>query len=226
MTLHQHQKITIPGPAGALQALYQAGETGKPAVVVCHPHPQHGGTMRNKVVYWIARAFEDAGCSVLRFNFRGVEQSDGAWDNGRGEADDAAAALNWIHDQRPDNPLWLAGFSFGCYAGLKAARHDARVSRLFAIAPAVNLWSFAFMQGEQRPLTVIAGTADEIVPFAQVQASVAGQDKINFHAIEGAGHFFPDHKDQMMAALGGAVRGEEEGFPNPLLLTPPNPPTY
>jgi len=205
MIQHQHQKIIVPGPVGALQSLYQRGETGQAAVVVCHPHPQHGGTMRNKVVYWIARAFEDAGCSVLRFNFRGVEQSEGEWDDGHGEADDAAAALNWLHARHPDSPLWLAGFSFGCYAGLQAARNDARVSRLFAIAPAVNLWSFAFMQGDQRPLTVIAGNNDEIVPFALVQASVAGQSNIHFHAIEGAGHFFPNHKDEMITALSADI---------------------
>jgi alpha/beta superfamily hydrolase len=198
---HHHQPLLIAGPAGALQALYQPGETGKPAVVLCHPHPQYGGTMRNKVVYWMGRAFEDTGCSVLRFNFRGVEKSEGVWDEGNGEADDARAALDWLYTQHPESELWLAGFSFGCYAGLQAARADARVSHMFAVAPAVNLWSFAFMQGETRPITVISGTDDEIVPFAQVRASVRGKRNISFHAIEGAGHFFPGHMDQMTAAL-------------------------
>ncbi len=206
MTLHQHQKVMLAGPSGQLEGLYQKGEAGKPAIVVCHPHPQYGGTMRNKVVYWIARAFEDRGCSVLRFNFRGVEKSEGEWDKGRGESHDASAALDWLHKQHPDSPLWLAGFSFGCYAGLQAARRDKRVSRLFAVAPAVNLWSFAFMQGDQRPFTVISGTADEIVPFEQVRANVVGQSNIRFHHIEGAGHFFPEHKDQMISALMTDVR--------------------
>jgi len=201
MSQHQHKSLFVDGPTGRLQALYQPGDAAKPAVVVCHPHPQYGGTMRNKVVYWMGRAFEDAGCSVLRFNFRGVEGSDGQWDEGVGEADDARAALDWLHGLHPQSPLWLAGFSFGCYAGLQAARADARVSRMFAVAPAVNLWSFAFMRGENRPVTVIAGTADEIVPFAQVRASVRGKSNISFHAIEGAGHFFPDHMTQMTAAL-------------------------
>jgi len=201
MSQHRHQPVLIQGPTGALQALYQPGETGKPAVVVCHPHPQYGGTMRNKVVYWMGRAFEDVGCSVLRFNFRGVEQSEGEWDDGNGEADDARAALDWLHDRHPKSELWLAGFSFGCYAGLQAARTDARVSHMFAVAPAVNLWSFAFMQGETRPVTVVSGTADDIVPFEQVRASVAGKPNISFHAIEGAGHFFADHMDEMAAAL-------------------------
>jgi len=157
--------------------------------------------MRNKVVYWMGRTFEDAGYSVLRFNFRGVEQSQGEWDEGRGEADDARAALDWLYARHPQSSLWLAGFSFGCYAGLLAARNDARVSRMFAVAPAVNLWPFAFMQGETRPVTVISGTADEIVPFEQVRTSVQGVPNIHFHAIAGAGHFFPNHMDQMRAAL-------------------------
>ena len=208
MSQHQHKQVFIDGQAGALQALYQPGEAGKPAVVICHPHPQFGGTMRNKVVYWMGRAFEDIGCSVLRFNFRGVEQSEGEWGEGIGEADDARAALDWLFAQHPESQLWLAGFSFGCYAGLQAAREDTRVNRMFAVAPAVNLWSFAFMQGETRPVTVVSGSADEIVPFEQVRASVQGKPNICFHAIEGAGHFFPEHMDKMMAALVADVNGE------------------
>ena len=123
----QHHPVFIPGPAGRLQGLYKEGSDEHPAVVICHPHPQFGGTMRNKVVYWMARAFEDQGCSVLRFNFRGVDQSEGVWDEGRGEAEDARAALNWLQEMHPDSPLWLAGFSFGTYAGLQAARAQAAV---------------------------------------------------------------------------------------------------
>lgn len=201
MSERQHKKLFFEGPAGRLQALYHPGEAGKPAVVICHPHPQFGGTMRNKVVYWMSRAFEEKGCSVLRFNFRGVELSEGAWDEGIGEADDARVALDWIHELCPDSELWLAGFSFGCYAGLQAARTDDRVSRMFAVAPAVNLWSFSFMYGESRPISVVSGTDDEIVPFSSVAGSVEGKDNIRFHAIQGAGHFFPQHMDAMVSAL-------------------------
>lgn len=204
---HRHRNIYIEGPAGRLQAIYQPGDPGRPAVVVCHPHPLYGGTMRNKVVYWMARAFEDMGCSVLRFNFRGVEESEGVWDEGSGEADDAAAALSWLHACHGDAPLWLAGFSFGCYAGLQAARRDTRVSHMFAVAPAVNLWSFDFMRGEERPITVVAGTADEIVPFGQIKRSVAAKRNIHFHPIEGAGHFFPQHMEQMSSLLLADIGG-------------------
>ncbi|MDQ6957131.1 MAG: alpha/beta fold hydrolase [Mariprofundaceae bacterium] len=202
MPSHHHEKLFLQGAAGKLQALYQPGKAGKPAIVVCHPHPLYGGTMRNKVVYWIARAFEDQGFSVLRFNFRGVEQSEGVWDEGNGESEDVITALDYLHMKHPDSPLWLAGFSFGTYAGLKAAKQDARVERMFAIAPAVNLWSFDFMQGETRPLTVISGTADEIVPFKQVQLWINSMPShVDFHAIDGAGHFFPQHMNDMTDCL-------------------------
>lgn len=202
MPRHHHEKLFLQGEAGNLQALYQPGEAGKPAIVVCHPHPLYGGTMRNKVVYWIARAFEDKGCAVLRFNFRGVEQSEGEWDEGKGESDDVLTALNYLQEQNPDSPLWLAGFSFGTYAGLKAARQDQRVERMFAIAPAVNLWTFDFMQEEERPLTVVSGTDDEIVPFEQVQSWIKIMPKaVCFHAIDGAGHFFPQHMSAMTDCL-------------------------
>jgi len=201
MTTHHHESLFLPGPAGRLQALYQPGEAGQPAVVICHPHPQYGGTMRNKVVYWMGRAFEDRGCTVLRFNFRGVEQSHGEWDDGCGEAEDAAAALAWLHARHGDAPLWLAGFSFGCFAGLQAAHADAEVARMFAVAPAVNLWSFDFLDGEQRPVTVVSGTADEIVPFEAVKRWCEANPMVMLQTIEGAGHFFPEHMTQMMAFL-------------------------
>ncbi|MDQ6971661.1 MAG: alpha/beta fold hydrolase [Mariprofundaceae bacterium] len=197
----QHKRIIIEGPAGRLQALHRAVDKPRAAVLVCHPHPQYGGTMNNKVVYWMARAFEDAGCAVLRFNCRGVEQSEGCWDEGRGEALDAAAALHWLAATYPDTPLWLAGFSFGCDAGLQAARLDARVARMFAVAPAVNLWDFSFMQGEQRPLSVVAGTRDEIVPYVAISAAVKLLPFARLHSIKDAGHFFPQHRLEMAAAL-------------------------
>ena len=201
MKLQRREQLFIDGPAGRLQALYKPGDTDQAAVVVCHPHPQHGGTMHNKVVYRMGRAFEDSGFSVLRFNFRGVESSDGSWDEGCGEADDAAAALDWIHAKHAASPLWLAGFSFGCYAGLQAARYDERVSRLFAVAPAVNLWPFDFMVGNMTPITVIAGTADDIVPYGAVSDWVASQASATFHRIEGAGHFFEGYLEPMRHAL-------------------------
>ncbi|MDQ7005058.1 MAG: alpha/beta fold hydrolase [Ghiorsea sp.] len=197
MSSHHPEKMMLDGPAGKLEALYHQGEAGKPAIVVCHPHPVYGGTMRNKVVYWMTRAFEELGFSVLRFNFRGVEKSEGKWDEGVGEADDVTAMIDWLEENHPNSPLYLAGFSFGTYAGLQAARHDSRIQKMLAVAPAVNLWSFDFILGDTRPLTIIQGTADEIVPFEQVKTFASKLPHVQFYEVESAGHFFPNHLEEL-----------------------------
>ncbi len=195
------QRIFIAGSSGQLEAIYNPVEQPKAAIAICHPHPQHGGTMHNKVVFWMARAFASQGCCVLRFNFRGVEGSEGEWDDGQGEADDALAALQWLYDKHPYTPLWLGGFSFGCYAGLKAAANMPQVSRLFAVAPAVNLYDFSFIDNDPRPLTVIHGDKDEIVPYHAVSKWAQKRAHLNFVTIAGAGHFFPQHKQALLDAL-------------------------
>jgi len=195
------KRLFIPGPAGRLQALYEPRGKGRAAMVICHPHPQYGGTMRNKVVYTVARAFADSRCATLRFNFRGVERSEGAWDEGRGEVEDVRAALDWMALRCPKISLWMAGFSFGCYAGLKAARSDARIERMFAVAPAVNHWDFSFMQGEMRPVTVIHGDEDAIVPLSRVRPWVKTLPRVRFHVVEGADHFFSGHLQDLRRLL-------------------------
>lgn len=127
-----------------------------------------------------------------------MEKSEGSWDEGDGEADDVTAMINWLQETHPESPLYLAGFSFGCFAGLQAASKDSRIEKMIAVAPAVNLWSFDFMSGDTRPLIVIQGTSDEIVPFEAVKSWVAGQDQVKFFCIENAGHFFPDHMAELM----------------------------
>jgi len=212
----QHRRLFIDGPAGRLQTLYAPGDPHRPAVVVCHPHPLHGGTMRNKVVYWIARAFEDRGCSVLRFNFRGVEQSQGTWDEGKGETEDAAAALDWLRVWHPRAALWLAGFSFGCYAGFAAAHADTHVSRLFAVAPAVDRYDFSFMRSDTRPIAIVQGDADEIVSAEAVTTWASNHPNAAIDIISGAGHFFSDHMAEMTHALTAQAFPEDQpgGIPN------------
>jgi alpha/beta superfamily hydrolase len=120
-------RIDLPVAHGALEAILKESATPFAAVVVCHPHPVHGGTMNNNVVYRVAKALTDAGASVLRFNFRGVGRSTGAYDNGVGEEDDARAALDFLAERAPGIPLWMAGFSFGARVGLTVGDADARV---------------------------------------------------------------------------------------------------
>src|SRR5215467_8091746 len=109
------ETVFLDGPAGRLESLLEEPEDREPreAVLVCHPHPQFGGTMHNKVVYRIARGLRRAGAVVLRFNYRGVNLSEGSYDEGEGELEDARACLNFLHSRYADLPLTLAGFSFG-----------------------------------------------------------------------------------------------------------------
>src|SRR5438477_3046095 len=109
------ESLFIPGPAGRLEAILEEPADREPreAVLVCHPHPQHGGTMHNKVVYRIARGMRRAGAVVLRFNYRGVNLSEGQYDHGVGEREDARTALNFVRERYADLPFALAGFSFG-----------------------------------------------------------------------------------------------------------------
>lgn len=167
--------------------------------------------MRNRVVYWMARTFEELGCTVLRFNFRGVEESEGEWDGGVGECDDAAAVCDWLAGRMPGSPLWMGGFSFGCYAGLRAAAGDGRVVRLFAVAPPVHHFDFGFMADNGKPLVVIQGDADEIVPAEAVARWAAEVPNARLHRIAGAGHFFPDHLPELQRLLRGAAAHDGSG---------------
>ncbi len=203
----QSQRIELAGPAGKLQALYSKPSLEpKVAVVLCHPHPLYGGTMQNKVVYWLARVFEAQGCAVLRFNFRGVGNSQGSWDEGAGESRDVLAALNALAEKHPKAELWLAGFSFGAYAAALASVIDQRVQHLFAIAPAVNHWSFDFLASWDKPVHVFQGCDDEIVPAEQVFAWAERMPNMNLHRFEGAGHFFPNHAEALQEALRSRIQ--------------------
>ena len=133
------ETLFVAGPAGRLEALMEEPEHGAPheIALVCHPHPQHGGTMHNKVVYRIARGLRRAGAVALRFNYRGVNLSEGIYDEGEGELEDARACLAYLRTRYPELPFTLAGFSFGSRIALRigcgdkaasAANHRGRVS--------------------------------------------------------------------------------------------------
>ncbi|HAJ44288.1 MAG TPA: alpha/beta hydrolase, partial [Alcanivorax sp.] len=115
-------RLALEGPEGTLEAVLE-GETENPAMIaiVCHPHPQFGGTMDNKVVTTLIRAARDAGAAALRFNFRGVGESQGAYSDGIGEVEDLIAVHRWLSKKYPGAPLWLAGFSFGSFVAARGA---------------------------------------------------------------------------------------------------------
>ncbi len=191
-------EINLNGPDGHLEARYQAGNApDSPIAVVLHPHPLHGGTMNNKVAYTLFRCFADAGFAVLRFNFRGVGRSEGVYDEGEGELDDALAALAWMkyqHERRKGT--WIAGFSFGGWIAAKTLMHHSDIEGYVLVAPAVNKYDFAFLDTVPCDGLIVQGTKDDIVPAVSVRDLAETLNKqdhtTTLELVEGAGHFFVD----------------------------------
>ena len=180
----------IQGPCGALECVVEepVGQAATlPLAVICHPHPLHGGTLDNKVAQTLARAFLQLGYRTVRFNFRGVEQSQGVWGEGPGEVEDALAVIR--HFREPGQPLALAGFSFGGYVATQAAAHLAgsdSVHRLVLVGPAVDTFPMA---AAPAGTLIIQGEADDVVPLSSV-LRWAGEQSLPVTVIPRAGHFF------------------------------------
>ncbi len=164
------------------------------AMIICHPHPEQEGTMTNKVVTTLAKAGELCGAVTLRFNFRGVGQSEGMFDNARGELDDLRAVIAWVQQQYPDLPIWLAGFSFGSYIAARVANDDGIAKKLISIAPPVGLssyYDFVSLTKISCPWLVVQGDSDEVVSFANVQAwATYPPAPLEFIMMNDVGHFF------------------------------------
>lgn len=186
--------IMIPSPAGFLEArLQEQDDPSAPVALILHPHPLYGGTMHTKVVYTLFSSFFEEGFTVVRFNFRGVGQSTGSYDEGRGELDDAEAVLAWLKARYPGaQRWWIAGFSFGAWLTLKVATRHPACEGFVAVAPPASRFDFDFLE-KMAPLgLIIQGSADEVVDPASVYA-LADRVHIPLHTIEGADHFFRDH---------------------------------
>lgn len=165
--------VDIPVAHGRLEALLWKVDEAVGSVVVCHPDPQHGGTMHNHLTYRLARAFRDQRVNALRFNFRGVGRSTGEYDEGRGEVDDARAALDFLAQQHPGLPLYAAGFSFGSRVALQLAVDEVRVQKVLAAGLAIDLLDFSFAKGLRKPKAFIQSERDEYGPLEKVRAWVA-----------------------------------------------------
>jgi alpha/beta superfamily hydrolase len=183
-------RLAVPGPAGEIAcALDAPAATSAPrgVAVVCHPHPQHGGTMDNKVVMTLARAFVALGYTSVRFNFRGVGASQGHWDEGHGEVDDALAVVAAL--RAPGRPLLLAGFSFGGYVASQAAARlapEAAAERLVLVGPAASRFPLATVPADT---LVVHGELDDVVPLHAV-LDWARPMSLPVTVLPGAGHFF------------------------------------
>lgn len=166
-TLPADDALFLAGPAGRIEAALDAPEADvapRPVLaILCHPLPTEGGTMHNKVVTMAARALRECGATTLRFNFRGVGQSEGSFDDGEGELDDLRAVAAWARARHPDKVLWLVGFSFGAWVSLRLA-NELQAAALVSIAPPVGRsWDFTGIEMPVAPWLVIQGDADEIV---------------------------------------------------------------
>lgn len=187
-------ELFLAGPAGRIECLADVPESGEErpvTAVICHPHPLHGGTLRNKVVTIIERSLRELGLHTLRFNFRGVGKSEGTFGDGQGELEDLRAVVDWVRQVRPDTDLWLAGFSFGSYIALKAAQ-ELPVRQLITIAPPVERYEFSELPAPDCPWLAVQGDEDDVVSPQAVfdWAENMGPDAVSLMVMEGAGHFF------------------------------------
>jgi uncharacterized protein len=168
------------------------------AVVVCHPHPVYGGTMDNRIVYRAAKAAAMAGFAALRFNFRGVGQSTGQFDQGVGEKDDVIGALRWLKNKYPELPLALIGYSFGAWIGLQIGCTEPSVIAMVGIAPPLDLYAMEFLTQNPKPSLLIVGTQDEFCSresILQLQPRLPAASSL--HLLEGADHFFSEQIDMV-----------------------------
>ncbi len=187
----------IQGPAGRLEVICVEPKQSviRAVLVVCHPHPLQKGTMHNKVVTTLAKAGELQGAVTVRFNFRGVGESEGVFGHAEGECDDLRAIIAWVQRSYPGLAIWLAGFSFGSYISARVANDDSIAEKLISIAPPVEstgvYYDFSTLNRVHCPWLVVQGDLDEIVSFPKVQAwALRPPSPLEFVVMPAVGHFF------------------------------------
>jgi alpha/beta superfamily hydrolase len=201
--------VFVPGPVGRIECavdLPPAHEARRGIAVIAHPNPPDGGTMHNKVVTMCARTLAELGLAAVRFNFRGTGQAEGAFDNGRGEVLDLLAVARWAQAVRPDAALWLAGFSFGAWVSLQAAR-QLPVKQMISIAPPVGFRDFTGVLPPTCPWLLIQGEQDEVVDANGVFEWAAKQQPApTVVCMPETGHFFHRRLLDLRGAIKNGVR--------------------
>jgi alpha/beta superfamily hydrolase len=201
-------EVIINGPEGRIEARYHHSKiTNAPIALFLHPHPQHGGTMNNKVVYTLYQNFARRGFSCLRFNFRGVGRSQGNFARGEGELSDAASALDWMQSFNQNaTGCWIGGFSFGAWIAMQLLMRRPEIDGFISIAPPANMYDFSFLAPCPASGIMVTGSEDEIVPADSVGKLVEKLRQqrgiaIDHTNIDGANHFFADKLEEMDAAV-------------------------
>ncbi|MDP9113717.1 MAG: alpha/beta fold hydrolase [Acidobacteriota bacterium] len=204
------ESLFLAGPAGRLEALLEEPDEAPTGIaLVCHPHPQHGGTMHNKVVFRIARGLRRSGNVVLRFNYRGVNQSEGEYAHGEGELDDARVALDILRKRYPDLPLTLAGFSFGSRIALRLACNENYQTnpsprQVIAVGFPTVYQNRSFLEICVIPRIFIQSTHDEFGPVEELQPLVDGlTGPKQLIWIEAKDHFFLGALEQLEQTIAG-----------------------
>ncbi|TDJ67782.1 MAG: alpha/beta fold hydrolase [Planctomycetota bacterium] len=187
-------RVSIPGPSGVLEGELWSPVGGGPpraACAVCHPHPQHGGTLDSSVVFRVARGLQAAGLAALRFNFRGVGASAGSLPADGEAQDDLSAALDWLAERLPGTPLWAAGYSFGALtAGALAARQQ-RIERVVLVALPVLAYPLDALAELRTPGVAVMAGGDEYGTATAVRERLpAVASALELEELAGADHFF------------------------------------
>jgi len=207
----EHTEFLMRGPAGAIECAVDVPEKDVefPAtIIICHPHPLHGGSMRNKVVTIMERSMRELGLRTVRFNFRGAGLSEGEFDDGYGETDDLFAVAEWVRRTRPDDDLWLGGFSFGSFVALRAAL-NLKTGQLISIAPPVERYPFDSLHHPECPWLVIQGDEDEVVNIEAVRQWVDSlKPPPELVVMKEADHFFHRRLMDLRGLLKNGVRGQ------------------
>ena len=197
--------LYIPVSHGRLEAiLKEARNPPRGVALVLHPHPLGGGTMHNKVVFRAAAALNDVGLTTLRLNFRGVGQSSGEHNEGRGELEDVGAGLNYLEKNYSQLPLTLCGFSFGARVGLEVGVADERVGNLISIGTPLSKYDFSFLEACRKPILFVHGAQDEFGAAADIRQLTRQLERVTdveVKIIQGADHFFAGHLDELKQAI-------------------------
>jgi len=186
------RRLWIPGPGGKIEAALRIAETPRGCAVIAHPHPLHGGTLHNPVVFHADRELHRDGWTTLRFNFRGVGESEGTHDDGVGEVEDLDAAVHWLRGIAAGLPQIVVGYSFGSWCAIKQALRDPAVLGLVAIGLPLRLRPVEGLEELGRPITVVQGDDDEFGSPDDVRIRLARLEPPGkLEIVAGAGHLFP-----------------------------------
>ena len=213
--MNNNKEIFIPGPCGRIQAKYfKSKQQGAPVALVLQPHPQYGGTMNNRIVYETHNCFCKNNFSVIRINFRGVERSDGVFDNGQGELSDAAAALDWIEKENPGySQCWVSGFSFGALICMQLIMRRPEVSKFIAISPQPNVYDFTFLAPCPISGLIIYGNNDELVQVDSIlnlkkRLNMQKNINVKFDSIPNANHFYKGKEKELANSIKEYIKDE------------------